>query len=158
METPDPNRMHAEMYEAWEKAMGQWWDQVLDSPAFVKGMGEGLGAQAKARSTYEQHIDKSMEAMHLPTRNDLVRVAKICSLLEDRLLTLEDSLLELEDARIAAEKAALQARIEAAEARLAQTEALDAITAKLDALLAAQVASKPARTRKKATKTPKTDS
>lgn len=137
MATPDMTQMHDEMYDAWEKAMGQWWTQVLDSPTFIQGMGQGLGAQAKARSAYEQQVDKTMESMHLPTRKDLVRVAKICTLLEDRLLALEDRLLELDDQRVAAEKDALQARIDAAEARLAHAEQLATIEGKLDALLAA---------------------
>jgi len=127
---------NADMYKAWEKAMSQWWDTVLDSPAFAQSVSQGLGNHAKARKAYEDQVDKNLESMHLPTRADLVRVAKICGLLEDRLLALEDRLLEMEDERAASEKAQLQARIEAAEAQLELREQLASIEAKLDAALA----------------------
>lgn len=152
-QTPDPDlaKLSGEMYRAWEGAMTQWWDQVLESPAFVQGMGQNLANQSKARAQYESAMDQGMEAMHLPTRKDLVRVAKIVTLLEDKLLAIEDRQLELEDQLAAARKEALQARIEAAEARLEATEKLAAMDAKLDQLLAQT--KKPAP-RSRARKTP----
>lgn len=147
-----------DMHKAWEKAMTQWWDTVLESPAFTETMGQGLAGHEKVRKAYEEQVDKNLQAMHLPTRKDLVRVAKICSLLEDRLLALEDRLLELEDSRAEAERAALEARIAAAEAQLEHNERLSSIEARLDALLAQAPkkapAAKKAPARKPAAKKP----
>jgi hypothetical protein len=157
-QTPDPDlsKLSGEMYRAWEGAMTQWWDQVLESPAFVRGMGQNLANQSKARADYESAVDQGMESMHLPTRKDLVRVAKIVTLLEDRLLGMEDRLLELEDKLVASEKETLQARIEAAEARIEAAEKLAAMDSKLDQLLAqtkSPATPKPA-TRSRARKAP----
>jgi len=122
--------------QQWETALSGWWDQVLESPAFLDAMGQGLEHGARARQQYEQHVDDSLTRMHLPTRGDLTRVARIASLLEDRLLKVEDLLLELKDdlgERLArAEEEAVKARIEAAETRLELRERLAALEARLE--------------------------
>ena len=98
--------------------MGAWWDQVLQSPAFLHLMGENLVARNQARANYERAVDNAMDRMHLPTRKDIGRVARIATLLEERLLAQEDILLSLRDELQAAQQDAVRARIDAAQARL----------------------------------------
>lgn len=133
--TPDPARLSGDLYRQWEKAMTGWWDQVLESPSFLGAVGQNLTANAQARSSYDKAVEETMERMNLPTRNDLVRVSKVCSLLEERLLAQEDTLLQLQDKLAASELEAVQARIEAAEARLELRDRLNAIEAMLSAAL-----------------------
>lgn len=123
-----------EMYNIWERSMTQWWDQVLDSNTVLKAMGESLSAQTKARAGYEQSVDDTLTRMHLPTRSDVIRLAKIASMLEERLLSQEDVLLEVRDQLTEMEKVAIQARIEAAETRLEMRERLSELQARIDAL------------------------
>ncbi len=130
---PGRASLSEEMYRIWEQSMTQWWDQVLDSDTVLRSLGESLSAQTRARAQYEQSVDDTLTKMHLPTRSDVIRVAKIASMLEDRLLKQEDVLLELRDRMVELEKEALQARIEAAETRLELREALTALQARLDA-------------------------
>ena len=125
----------AEMMKAWEKSVAAWWDEVLDSEAFLEAMGTNVAGGARGRAAYEQGVDKGLEQLHLPTRKDMVRVARICGLLEDRLHQHEDQLLAMQDRLAELEKQNLQARIDAAEARLASQDKLAAIEAKLDRLL-----------------------
>ena len=129
--------MSMEMYRQWEKSMSTWWDGVLDDPSVIQGMGENMAAQSKVRKGYETQVDKTMETMHLPSRKDVVRVARIASLLEDKVLALEDALLEQQDALQRIEKDSLKARVEQAETLIAVQDRLDTIEGKLDALLAA---------------------
>jgi hypothetical protein len=131
--TPDLDALNGEIYRHWEKAMTAWWDQVLESPAFLGGMGQGLAATSAARGAYERAVDDTMQKMHLPTRADLVRLARVCTLLEERLLAQEDVLLAMKDRMDALDRAALEARIEAAEARLELREKLEAIEKRLAA-------------------------
>jgi hypothetical protein len=131
--TPDLDAVNAEIYRHWEKAMTAWWDQVLESPAFLGGMGQQLAATSQARGAYERAVDDTMEKMHLPTRADMVRVARVCTLLEDRLLAQEDLLLAMKDRMDALERTALEARVEAAEARLELREKLEALEKRLAA-------------------------
>lgn len=126
--TPDDfTRTTRAMYEQWEKAMGTWWDQVLGSEAFLETLGKGVGAGARARGAYAQAVDESMERMHLPSKGDLVRVARIATLLEEKVLGVEDLLLELKDRMENLEREVITSRIEAAEARLELREALAAM-------------------------------
>ena len=145
--TPDFSAFTGEIYETWEKSMTQWWDQVLESPAVLENMGKLFSDATRARSTYEESVDKGLEQLHLPTRQDLLRVARIASLLEDRQLALEDRLLSLEDRLVDMEKEALKARVDAAETRLMVEDRLSSIDHKLDALLAPK--EKPAKAPRK---------
>lgn len=123
----DASKLSGEMYRQWEKSMSSWWGQVLESPAFLSQLGQGAEAQAKARKSWEDNVDKTMGEMHLPSRSDVTRLAKVASMLEDRLLSLEDRLLAMQDQLDRIEKATLQARVDAAEALLAvQDKAADA--------------------------------
>lgn len=134
---PDFKKLSGEMYKQWEKAMTAWWDQVLESPAFLGAVNQGMTGATQGRGAYQKAVTQWMEQAHLPTRDDLIRLLRVSTLLEDRLLAQEDHLLELKDRLVRAEKEALEARIAAAEAQLAVQERLDAVQAKLDALLAA---------------------
>jgi hypothetical protein len=140
--TFDPSAMGQQMWSQWESAMGTWWDKVLDSPDVMGALGGQLGQMAKGRKAYETAVDENLGKMHLPTRGDLVRVLRVASLLEDRLLQNEDRLLELGDRLVRAEREALEARIEAAEARVELRERLAAMEARL--MAAVQVAPAPA--------------
>ncbi|TNE90994.1 MAG: hypothetical protein EP330_06925 [Deltaproteobacteria bacterium] len=122
------------IYEQWEKAMGTWWDQVLESPQFLSGLGKNLEAQAQARGAFTKAMDEGLANMHLPTRTDLTRVARIATLLEEKVLAVEDLLLQMGDTMADLQKEVVQARIEAAEARIESREQLAALQARLDAL------------------------
>ena len=138
--SPDLGKLGDELYHHWERAMGSWWDQVLDTPGVLGAMGQGLGATARARGQYERSVDDTMQKLHLPTRGDVVRVAKIAGMLEERLLQHEDLVLELKDQVARLERETVVARIEAAEARLELRETL--------AALRADIGSAPARRNK----------
>ena len=133
---PDFTKLSGQMYELWEKSASAWWDEVLESPAFYKSMGENLANNAQARTAYQAQVDQGLEKLHLPTRQDLLRIARIASLLEDRQLKLEDQILSLRDQLASSEKDALLARIQAAETRLDLEARLANMDAKMDLLLA----------------------
>ena len=128
---PDFSKMSNEFYKQWETAMTRWWDQALDSPAFLDAMGKNAAGYAKGRGAYQKSMDDLAEKMHVPGKGDLVRVARICTLMEEKLLSQEDQLLALQDRINALEKEVVQSRIEAAEARLEQRERLVRIEALL---------------------------
>ncbi len=138
------SKMSADLYRQWEQSVSQWWDQVVESPAFLDGAGKSMAGLSQMRAKYESQVDDNLARMHLPSRGDITRLARIANLLERRLLDVEDNLLAMKDelarrderaARIEAEL--VQARIEAVEARIEQRQRLDALQARLDALEAA---------------------
>lgn len=130
---PDLSKLSGEMYRQWEHAMSQWWDQVLESPAFLNAMGQNLSAQSKARSGFEEAVDQSMAQLHLPSRKDLTRLTRVVTQLEDRLLSMEDRLLEMNDKLGELERETLKARVEAAETRMEMRERLAELEQRLEA-------------------------
>ena len=133
---PDLSQLSGDLYRQWEKSMTSWWDQVVDSPAFLGGMSKQVGQLAEARGRYEEAVDESLERLHLPTRKDVIRLARVCTLLEERLLSQEDLILGLQDRMEGLEREVLQARVEAAEARLEARERLEALSAALGTRIA----------------------
>lgn len=151
----DLGKLTGEWYRQWEEGVTKWWDAVLDDPTFVKGMGDQLGQQSRARARWEEGVEKSMEAMHLPSKKDLVRVARITSLLEDRVVGVEDRVLAIGDQLDRIEKEMLKSRVGAAEAELRLEDRLAAVESRLEHLIGllegapADPATKPAPRRSK---------
>jgi hypothetical protein len=131
MATEDLSKLTGEWYRQWEEGVSKWWDAVLDDPTFVKGMGDNLAQQSRARARWEEGVDQSMSQLHMPSKKDLVRVARVVSLLEDRVVAVEDQVLTLKDQLDRIEKESLRARVDAAEAQLRTEERLAAIEALL---------------------------
>lgn len=129
---PDLSQLSGDLYRQWEKAMGSWWEQVVDNPGFMGGLSQQMGQVAEARKRYEDAVEQSMTQMHLPTRGDMVRLARLCTLLEERLLQQEDLLLRMQDRMEGLEREVLQARLDAAEARLEARDRLEQIQRTLD--------------------------
>ena len=135
-QVPPDGFLSDEMYRLWEQGMTSWWDQALSSSAFRSHLGENLANQRRARDQYERSVDETLSRMHLPTRSDLTRLARIATLLEERLLQQEDTLLAMKAQLSQLEKEALHARIEATEARIEAREAQADMSARLRALQA----------------------
>ena len=132
-ETPDFMKMSQQIYDQWEKGMSAWWDQVLENPAFLSALGENVANQSRMRGAYAKAVDENLSKMHLPTRGDLVRVARIATLLEEKVLQVEDHLLNIQDTLSRIEKEAITARIDAAETRIELRERLAQLEARLEA-------------------------
>lgn len=150
MANPDEfSKLSGEMYRQWEKSMATWWDKVLEHPSFLKGMSDNLETTNKARKGYEESVDKSMADLHLPSRKDVVRVARVASMLEDKLLGLEDQFLAQGDTLTRLEKDSLQARVDAAETMIGLQDRLSAIEARLEQIATAMGnVEKPVKTKR----------
>lgn len=115
----DEPGMNAEWFRQWEQSVTRWWDTVLEDPSFVRGMGDNLAGRAQVRTTLQEGVDRTLEQMQLPSKRDLVRLARIASLLEDRLVATEDQLADTRERLDRLEKEGLRARIDAAETLVA---------------------------------------
>lgn len=146
MATPadmDFSKLSQQFYDQWEKGMTAWWDQVLESPAFLSALGDNLTQSSRARGAYAKAVDENLTRMHLPTRGDLVRVARIATMLEEKVLSVEDRLLEIQDQLGRIERESVTARIDAAETRIELRERLAELEARLAHLDAPSDASTP---------------
>lgn len=131
----DPRGLgQGEWLRQWEQSVAKWWDAALEDPAFTRSMGDALSGRAQLQSAQAQAAERLLEQMHLPSKADLVRLARIVSLLEDRMVHLEDQLAETTSRLDRMEKETLRARIDAAEALVRLEEQLRSMNDKLDAL------------------------
>lgn len=124
-------KVSSEFYQHWERSMTAWWDRVLDSQDVLKAMNGNLAAGVDARRGAQRMGEKWLERMQLPTRRDLVRLTRIATLLEERLLGLDDRLLDMQDKLDSVEKEAMRARIDAAETKLVLLERIGELEARL---------------------------
>jgi len=78
--------------EAWSKILGQ----TMGTEQFAKLMGQSLdqvlALQAPFRKAAEQHTEQALQALGLPSRNQVTAVAKQIVELEDRLERIEDTI------------------------------------------------------------------
>lgn len=121
----------ADFVQGWERSVAVWWDRVLESPEVLAALNKTLAGQVDQRRNLQQLGQRWMERMNLPTRADLTRLARIATLLEERLLAIDDRLLDLQDRVARAETEAVRARVDAAEARVELLERLAALEARL---------------------------
>jgi len=78
--------------EAWSKVLGQ----AMGTEQFAKLMGQSLDqmlvSNAPAKKIVDQNIEQALQALNLPSRSQLIAVAKQLVELEDRIDRLEESI------------------------------------------------------------------
>ncbi len=124
-----------QMYEQWEKGMTEWWEGMMQNPAFLGSLGDNMANMTQMRTAWDDAIDQGLERARMPTRKDMIRLASIISLLEDKLMKVEDQLLASGDQLVQMEKALLTSRIESVEMRLELNERLSRIELSLERAL-----------------------
>ncbi len=129
------NEASNQLYEQWEKGMTEWWESMMQNPAFLGSLGDNMASMTQMRTAWDDAIDQGLERARMPTRKDMIRLASIVSLLEDKLMKVEDQLLNSNDRLVEMEKALLVSRIESAEMRLELNERLSRIELALERAL-----------------------
>src|SRR5256886_16772734 len=85
--------------EAWSKVLGQ----AMGTEQFAKLMGQSLDQMlvtaAPAKKVVDQQIEQTLQALDLPSRSQLIGIAKQLVELQDRIDRLEDSLTKLQIGR-----------------------------------------------------------
>src|SRR5439155_20251678 len=81
--------------EAWSKVLGQ----AMATEQFATLMGQSLDQMlvtaAPAKKVVDQQIEQTLQALNLPSRSQLIGIAKQLVELEDRIDRLEDSITKL---------------------------------------------------------------
>ncbi|MEL6342606.1 MAG: hypothetical protein AAFV53_05700 [Myxococcota bacterium] len=121
MADPDP------LFTQWQANMAQWWQQALNLPQ----------PPAQVRDRYELLVDATLQQMHLPSRTDLTRLARITDRLQALLSQQNNERYVLQEHIARLEKEVVQARIEAVESRLALRDQLQSIEQRLASVEAA---------------------
>lgn len=129
------NKASNDLYEQWEKGMSEWWESLMQNPAFLGSLGENMANMTQMRTAWDDAVDQGLDRARMPSRKDMIRLATVVSLLEDKLMKTEDQLLASNDRLVEMEKALLTARIESAEMRLELNERLSRMELALERAL-----------------------
>jgi hypothetical protein len=98
---PPPNPFEAfkaaydQAAESWSKSM----EQVLSSEDFAAAAGRMVARYADAQEALRQAAEATSDQLHLPTKDDLARVAELVLNLERKIDAATDQLFELAKSR-----------------------------------------------------------
>jgi hypothetical protein len=98
---PPPNPFEAfkaaydQAAESWSKSM----EQVLSSEDFAAAAGRMVARYADAQEALRQAAEATSDQLHLPTKDDLARVAELVLNLERKIDAATDKLFELSESR-----------------------------------------------------------
>lgn len=93
---PNPFEFGRDVMTAWEKSMGDTLKKLSRDEGFLKYMGSAFGQSMDFRKQIDTCLQNSLEALHLPTKDDITRVLEYLLRLEQKALDLEDRIENIE--------------------------------------------------------------
>jgi polyhydroxyalkanoic acid synthase PhaR subunit len=93
----NPFEVWKQIYEANERAWNSALERAMATPAFAEAQGRFLESMLAAQKTIRENTRTFMEAMNLPTREDIARLGELITALEEKIDQLDDRLLSIEE-------------------------------------------------------------
>ena len=81
-----------EMVTQWERNFDAFANQFMGTENFSKSMNQAQDAQLAAQQAFREFVSKNLEAMHLPSRDDILRLGEAIHRLDRRLARIEEQL------------------------------------------------------------------
>ena len=112
MTTPDnaganPFELWKQIYEANERAWNSALEKAMASPNFAEAQGRFLESLLATQKSVRDNTRTFLQAMNVPTREDIIHVGELITALEEKIDQLDDRLLAIEERlRAAAPEAA----------------------------------------------------
>lgn len=91
--TPFP---FAEMIALWQKMVWEGFEMMLKAPAFAIGLGKAFEHSTAFQEQVQQGIQAGLQAMHLPTAEDLRRIAEGLSAVQAQVEAVKSYLAAVE--------------------------------------------------------------
>jgi polyhydroxyalkanoic acid synthase PhaR subunit len=92
----DPFVLWRQIYEANERAWSTALERAMNSPAFAETQGKVLETFLQAQRAVRDQMRSYLEAVNVPTREDIARLGELIVGLEEKVDRLEDRLGSLE--------------------------------------------------------------
>ena len=96
--TTDPFEVWRGMYDASEKAWSQALEQAMGTPEFGESSGKLLETMLAAQKSVRSGMRTYLEAMNVPTREDIARLGELVNGLEEKIDQVADRLDVIEEA------------------------------------------------------------
>ncbi len=91
----DPALYYKKFYETWEKSMSEALEMWLKSPLFAASAGKLIEKSSGFKKYLDEVMERSLNNMRLPTKNDIDRVLASLNNLEAKINDLWDKIDEL---------------------------------------------------------------
>jgi polyhydroxyalkanoic acid synthase PhaR subunit len=92
----DPFALWKQIYEANERAWSTALERAMSSPAFAETQGKVLETFLQAQRAVRDQMRSYLEAVNVPTREDIARLGELILGLEEKVDQLDDRLGRLE--------------------------------------------------------------
>jgi polyhydroxyalkanoic acid synthase PhaR subunit len=93
----DPTRLWREFYQQAESAWGPQLEQGMGSEAYAAMIGQTLEAYVGLHKALRESMNRYLETMNLPSRDDFARVASQITALEAKIDGLDEKVEDLQD-------------------------------------------------------------
>jgi polyhydroxyalkanoic acid synthase PhaR subunit len=94
---PDPMQFWRDMYQQNEATWGKLFEQNMSGEAFASMMGQTLDAYVSFQKALKDSLNRYLETMNLPSRDDFARLGSIVVALEAKIDRLDAKVDELLD-------------------------------------------------------------
>jgi polyhydroxyalkanoic acid synthase PhaR subunit len=92
----NPFELWKQIYEANERAWNAALETAMASPNFAEAQGRLLESMLAAQRSVRENTRSFMEAMNVPTREDIARLGELITGLEEKVDQLHDRLHQIE--------------------------------------------------------------
>ena len=92
----DPFALWKQIYEANERAWSAALERAMSSPTFAETQGKVLETFLQAQRAVRDQMQRYLEAVNVPTREDIARLGELIVGLEEKVDQLDDRLARLE--------------------------------------------------------------
>lgn len=89
---PNGPQSFSEMVTEWERNFDAFANQVMGTEAYSQAMNEAQNAQLSAQRAYTEFMAQQLEAMNMPTREDVVQLTELVRQLDRRMERIEEKL------------------------------------------------------------------
>jgi len=94
----DPFEVWRQIYDANERAWSAALEKVMDEPAFAEQSGKLLETFLSAQKSVRDNMRQYLEAVNLPTREDIARLGELVVGIEEKIDQLDDRLAAIDEA------------------------------------------------------------
>lgn len=88
------NPMFDEFQKQWEKMMLEWFEKTMNSPEFLKSMGNSFEGAFSSKAVIDECKARMLKSMSLPSEESISRLGSYILRMDSKLLDLEDRLAE----------------------------------------------------------------
>ena len=92
----NPFEVWKQIYEANERAWNSALEKAMASPGFAEAQGRFLESWLAAQKTMRESTRSFLQAMNVPTREDIAHLGELITALEEKIDQLDDRLLSIE--------------------------------------------------------------